>query len=154
MCKIEEVKSYQIFGKLHGTREAAVQAGLTEVADTLKKNHANNLLGGLQANADDLVYLLTEWRSLHPLPSAPAETPGEKAWTLPEGEEFRSHDAIMADIMEKRNAMNAAQRRDFDGWITESRGYDGWTDFYRTATGSDHNRAAERLGIPITMKAE
>jgi hypothetical protein len=73
MCKIEEVKSYRINDKLYPTKEAAVSAALSDIADVLKKNHASNPLPGIIQHADDLVYLLTEYRALNPLPSAPKE---------------------------------------------------------------------------------
>lgn len=150
MCLIEEVTSYQIFGKLHANKEHAINAGIMEIADNLKRNHSN-IPAGLIQNAEDLIYLLTEYRKIHPLPSAPAKPDEKEAWTLPPGHEFRSYEDIMGDILGARRKMGTVDRNAFDAWVVNERGYEDLDEFRRTATGSDHNRAADRLGIPITF---
>lgn len=66
MCKINEVRSYEIFGKLHASRAEAVQAGLGVVAAELSKNHVNNLKNGLIENRQAIVYLLGLYAEEYP----------------------------------------------------------------------------------------
>lgn len=60
MCKIEEVPGFRLNGTLHETREKAITAGLTEIASDIQRNHVNDVLKGLLAHRDALIYLLTE----------------------------------------------------------------------------------------------
>lgn len=58
MCKIEEVPGFRLNGVIHESKDKAVLAGLTEVASDIQRNHVNDVLKGLIAHKDALLYLL------------------------------------------------------------------------------------------------
>lgn len=70
MCKIEEVPGFRLNGRLHETREAAITAGLTEIASDIQRQHASNVLTGLLAHKDALIYLLTEHSQTNDTPKS------------------------------------------------------------------------------------
>lgn len=76
MCIIEEVKSYQLFGKLYPTREAALNSGLIEIGTQIKRDHSNDPIKGVLQHRDALLFLLAEHQKLEKaLPDKAQEGP-------------------------------------------------------------------------------
>lgn len=85
MCKkIEEVTGFRYDGKLHTSREAAIDYSLGEIAAQLQRRHVNDIKKGLLEYRDDLIYLLTQ----HEIESRPKSAPAGKD---PEGPEDNYH---------------------------------------------------------------
>lgn len=72
MC-IEQIKAWSHGGKLFATESEAVAAALDDLGARLMREHSNNIVDGLLANAESIKKLLAHHERLHPSAAKPLE---------------------------------------------------------------------------------